>query len=187
MWLHVTRQHDSHGALSTQTACAVLEAAQAGDGLFARRRSVAAIRGSVFSRSCDRVQESVHDEFSKILTEQAKQIQVGNGMDENTTMGPCINAKQRDWAQETVQDAVDQGAEVRALHRSFALQLATTQQLTPRPRRVLPRCAVAHCTQRAAAMGLRDVCRCCVVARFPTAWTRVSSTALRCWARRPRT
>ena len=61
------------------------------------------------------VQESVHDKFAEVLTKQMASVTPGDGFDSNTNMGPCINKAQADWAQENVDDAVEQGAKVRHL------------------------------------------------------------------------
>jgi Aldehyde dehydrogenase family len=58
------------------------------------------------------MQESVHDECAKSMQRQIEGIKVGNGLDEGTTMGPCINAQQAEFAQTHVDDAVSQGAKV---------------------------------------------------------------------------
>ena len=58
------------------------------------------------------VQESIHDKFADILTKQMASIKVGDGMQDGTQMGPCINEQQVDWAKQHVDDAVKQGAKV---------------------------------------------------------------------------
>ena len=59
-----------------------------------------------------RFQESIYEDFSKVVTEQAKSYRVGSGLDDSTTMGPCINDSQVQWAQQHVDDAVEKGATV---------------------------------------------------------------------------
>jgi succinate-semialdehyde dehydrogenase / glutarate-semialdehyde dehydrogenase len=58
------------------------------------------------------VHDSIYDSFAKVLTKHMEAIKVGDGMDEGTTMGPCINEAQVAWAQQHVDDAVANGARV---------------------------------------------------------------------------
>jgi len=58
------------------------------------------------------VHESVIDEFSESAVATAEQQVVGNGLDPETTVGPLINARQRDRVVDLVSSSVDQGARV---------------------------------------------------------------------------
>jgi succinate-semialdehyde dehydrogenase/glutarate-semialdehyde dehydrogenase len=58
------------------------------------------------------VQDSVHDQFSKIFIDYAKSLTVGNGMDKNVQMGPLANSRRLDAMDEFVQDARDHGATI---------------------------------------------------------------------------
>jgi succinate-semialdehyde dehydrogenase / glutarate-semialdehyde dehydrogenase len=58
------------------------------------------------------VHEDIVDEFAEKLTEAVNQLNVGNGLDENTDIGPIINKKGYDKIVAQVKDAIDKGAEV---------------------------------------------------------------------------
>lgn len=58
------------------------------------------------------VHESIADEFSKKLTEQVKKLKVGNGLEEDTDIGPVINKKGYEKIAAQINDAVEKGAEV---------------------------------------------------------------------------
>jgi acyl-CoA reductase-like NAD-dependent aldehyde dehydrogenase len=58
------------------------------------------------------VHDSVVDEFNESAVATAEQQVVGNGLDPDTTVGPLINARQRDRVVELVSASVDQGARV---------------------------------------------------------------------------
>jgi acyl-CoA reductase-like NAD-dependent aldehyde dehydrogenase len=58
------------------------------------------------------VHESIVEEFSETAVATAEQQVVGNGLDAETTVGPLINARQRDRVAELVATSVDQGARV---------------------------------------------------------------------------
>ncbi|MEX5268165.1 NAD-dependent succinate-semialdehyde dehydrogenase [Kocuria sp. CPCC 204721] len=57
------------------------------------------------------VHESVADEFSKKFAEKLDALKPGNGLEEDTTVGPLVEKKARDSVTEFVQDALDNGAE----------------------------------------------------------------------------
>jgi len=57
------------------------------------------------------VHESVADEFSKKFAEKLDALKPGNGLEEDTTVGPLVEKKARDSVAEFVQDALDNGAE----------------------------------------------------------------------------
>jgi acyl-CoA reductase-like NAD-dependent aldehyde dehydrogenase len=58
------------------------------------------------------VHDSVVDEFSDVAVATAEAQVVGNGLDPETTVGPLINARQRDRVEELVSASVDLGAKV---------------------------------------------------------------------------
>lgn len=60
------------------------------------------------------VHESIADEFSKKLAERTKQLVVGNGLDENTDIGPVINEQSYEKIVHQIEDAVNKGAKVLA-------------------------------------------------------------------------
>lgn len=60
------------------------------------------------------VHESVIDEFSKKLAEKTKELVVGNGLDENTDVGPVINKASYEKIVQQIDDAVSKGAKVLA-------------------------------------------------------------------------
>ena len=56
------------------------------------------------------VQESVAEEFGRLLAERMKGLTLGHGADEGTDVGPLIDADQRGKVTELVDDAVSKGA-----------------------------------------------------------------------------
>lgn len=58
------------------------------------------------------VQRNVYDRFADLLVEQVKQLRVGHGMDEKTTMGPLTVLAGLDKAARQVEDAKKHGAAV---------------------------------------------------------------------------
>lgn len=58
------------------------------------------------------VHEAVAEEFSESAVTAAGDQVVGNGLDTSTTVGPLINAIQRDRVENLVSESVDQGAKV---------------------------------------------------------------------------
>jgi succinate-semialdehyde dehydrogenase/glutarate-semialdehyde dehydrogenase len=58
------------------------------------------------------VHGSVADEFADMAVVAAESQVVGNGLDPETTVGPLINARQRDRVEELVSASVDLGAKV---------------------------------------------------------------------------
>ncbi|KXH83786.1 NAD-dependent succinate-semialdehyde dehydrogenase [Sporosarcina sp. HYO08] len=63
------------------------------------------------------VHENVVDEFSEKLAAAAGRLTVGNGLDEQTDIGPIINKKGYEKITAHVQDAIDKGAEVLVGHQ----------------------------------------------------------------------
>lgn len=58
------------------------------------------------------VHEAVHDQFLQRLTDRAKCIRVGNGLDATVEMGPLANSRRVDAMREFCEDAVAHGAHV---------------------------------------------------------------------------
>lgn len=58
------------------------------------------------------VQESIADELTNALVKLAKEVKVGNGLDDGVTMGPLNNTNQRRIVHELVEDAKANGAHV---------------------------------------------------------------------------
>ncbi len=54
--------------------------------------------------------ESISEEFVKRLAERTREIQVGNGLDKRTHMGPMHTAQQRKKVEDMVEDAENRGA-----------------------------------------------------------------------------
>jgi len=60
------------------------------------------------------VQEPVAERFLELLAQEAEKAVVGDGMEKETTLGPMVNARQREQVIEQVQEAVRAGARVLA-------------------------------------------------------------------------
>lgn len=58
------------------------------------------------------VQSGIHDKFIEVLASKTKQLQVGHGIEEGTTMGPVTTPRGLDKAEHLHQDAVSKGAKV---------------------------------------------------------------------------
>jgi succinate-semialdehyde dehydrogenase/glutarate-semialdehyde dehydrogenase len=58
------------------------------------------------------VQEKVHDEFAKKLTDRMSSLKMGNGLVDGVALGPLVNAEGRDKVNQLVEDAVKRGAKV---------------------------------------------------------------------------
>ena len=58
------------------------------------------------------VHENVVDAFSVKLAEEVKKLKVGNGLDQDTQIGPIINEKGYNKVVSQIQDAIEKGAEV---------------------------------------------------------------------------
>ncbi|WP_313893997.1 NAD-dependent succinate-semialdehyde dehydrogenase [Psychrobacillus sp.] len=56
------------------------------------------------------VQESIYEEFATKFTEKCKQLIVGNGLDENTNIGPLVNEDAVKKVAAQVEDALSKGA-----------------------------------------------------------------------------
>jgi succinate-semialdehyde dehydrogenase / glutarate-semialdehyde dehydrogenase len=58
------------------------------------------------------VHESIAEAFSQKLADSVRKLKVGNGLDEETDVGPVINEKSFDKIKEQIEDAVQKGARV---------------------------------------------------------------------------
>lgn len=58
------------------------------------------------------VQAGVHDRFVELLAARTRQLKLGHGMDEGTTLGPVTTSRGLDKAEHLHQDAVAKGAKV---------------------------------------------------------------------------
>jgi betaine-aldehyde dehydrogenase len=58
------------------------------------------------------VAASIHDQVVKLLEQRIKKIRLGNGMDEQTQMGPLISETQLEKVAKHVQKAISEGAEL---------------------------------------------------------------------------
>ncbi|MDO4761374.1 MAG: NAD-dependent succinate-semialdehyde dehydrogenase [Corynebacterium sp.] len=58
------------------------------------------------------VHEAIAEEFTTRLTHRMSEVRTGHGLDEGTTLGPIITAKQRDAIAELVDDALACGAQL---------------------------------------------------------------------------
>jgi len=56
--------------------------------------------------------EKIHDEFMKMLIERAGKLRVGNGLDPNVDVGPCINEGQREKVHSYVEIGKQEGAQL---------------------------------------------------------------------------
>lgn len=58
------------------------------------------------------VQAGVHDRFVELLATKSKQLKLGHGMEDGTTLGPVTTSRGLDKAEQLHQDAVAKGAKV---------------------------------------------------------------------------
>ena len=58
------------------------------------------------------VHESIAEEFTKKFTEKAKELRVGNGLEENIDIGPLIDEAAVEKVQRHINDAVEKGAKL---------------------------------------------------------------------------
>jgi succinate-semialdehyde dehydrogenase len=56
------------------------------------------------------VQRDIYEDFCNIAAEALSKFKVGNAADSATQTGPLINAKQREYVEQTVQNAISEGA-----------------------------------------------------------------------------
>lgn len=64
------------------------------------------------------VEESIHDRFVNGFAERTKQVAMGHGIQQGTTMGPLANVRRPDAIEHLVDDAIAKGARVMAGGRS---------------------------------------------------------------------
>ena len=65
------------------------------------------------------VQRSVADEFANILAAKARQLKVGNGLEEGVDIGPLIDEEALRKVEEHVEDALSKGAKLMTGGRQF--------------------------------------------------------------------
>jgi len=58
------------------------------------------------------VHEKVYDKFVSMVAGSAKKLRLGDGLKDNTDVGPCINEKQRETVDEYVKIGVQEGAKL---------------------------------------------------------------------------
>lgn len=58
------------------------------------------------------VQESIADQFVKLLAQKAKELKVGCAYDPETKLGPVVSAQHRDKVCQWIQTGIDEGAEL---------------------------------------------------------------------------
>jgi len=58
------------------------------------------------------VHDGVADEFLELLAAEAEKMVMGNGLDKDTTLGPMVNARQREHVINQLREAVSGGAKV---------------------------------------------------------------------------
>ncbi|MBE2278220.1 MAG: NAD-dependent succinate-semialdehyde dehydrogenase [Rhodobacteraceae bacterium] len=58
------------------------------------------------------VEEAAYEEFTNRFVEKARQVRVGNGLEEGTSMGPLANSRRVETMERLVADAVDHGAKL---------------------------------------------------------------------------
>ena len=58
------------------------------------------------------VQDSIKEQFLAIFVKKVSELKVGNGLDEDVTIGPLINEDGLDKVQNLLQDALDKGAKI---------------------------------------------------------------------------
>lgn len=56
------------------------------------------------------VHESIHDAFIELLVKKARNIRIGNPLDERTDMGPLVSGKQRERIEAYVKSGIEEGA-----------------------------------------------------------------------------
>lgn len=58
------------------------------------------------------LEESIYDQFMKLLVEKTKKLQIGNALDYQTEFGPVISKEQQQKALKYIEGAVQQGAKI---------------------------------------------------------------------------
>ncbi len=77
------------------------------------------------------VDESIYDEFVKKAVALVKQYRLGRPDDDNTTLGPMVNAKSADFVRWQVEDAISKGAIVHIDEADFPLTERGSAYLAP--------------------------------------------------------
>src|SRR5690606_3803821 len=110
------------------------------------------------------IQEEVYEQFTEKLTQAVAKLQVGDGMDEETQIGPLINQKGLDKVQEHIVDAVSKGAKIttggKALEKLFfaptVLRDVPTKALVAEEETFVPVCALFKFKTEEEAIGLAN-------------------------------
>ncbi|SFT18712.1 NAD-dependent succinate-semialdehyde dehydrogenase [Sphingobacterium wenxiniae] len=110
------------------------------------------------------IQEEVYEQFTEKLTQAVAKLQVGDGMDEETQIGPLINQKGLDKVQEHIVDAVSKGAKIttggKALEKLFfapiVLRDVPTKALIAEEETFGPVCALFKFKTEEEAIGLAN-------------------------------
>jgi aldehyde dehydrogenase (NAD+) len=58
------------------------------------------------------IHENVYDKFLSMVVDKAKTLRLGNGLDSNVDVGPCVNEGQRDTVEHYVQIGAKEGAKI---------------------------------------------------------------------------
>jgi len=58
------------------------------------------------------VHEKIYDRFMSMLVDRTKKLRLGDGLKENTDVGPCVNKSQRDTVQSYVEIGKQEGAKL---------------------------------------------------------------------------
>ena len=58
------------------------------------------------------VDESIADKFIEMFVNKAKNLNVGNPLDENTDVGPLISVEHAEWVEKIVEKAIDEGGKL---------------------------------------------------------------------------
>jgi len=77
------------------------------------------------------VHEDVYDEFIKGFIKLTKQYQLGNPVDEKTTLGPMVNSKAADFVREQINQAISMGAKACIDEKDFPASKSGTPYLAP--------------------------------------------------------
>lgn len=77
------------------------------------------------------VQQSVYEEFVKALVEITEQYVLGDPLDEQTTLGPMVNAKAADFVRQQIAQAVEKGAIAHIDTANFTFDKAGTPYMAP--------------------------------------------------------
>ena len=114
---------------AARTRCLSMRASTR-SGRPSRPRSGAFANAGQVATSVERiyVHRDVAEPFVDALARRAEAIEVGDPRDPGTEMGPLIDEDQRDWVHNQVEDAVHNGAELRAGGRVPEARAASTRR-----------------------------------------------------------